>query len=244
MPRTPKFRPVKTKNGWRINIPKTVSASGKREQQFFRTRDEAKDARARLLDNFTSHGTAAAVITPALASDALKASDILKPWDITLTAAAQIVARLKRREDSSRPVNEACKDWLEIKAAEVRPKTLGGYKAAAKKLTKAFARRNLSDITTEDLQTILVPPGTTAATARTNKVSARVFWLWAAEQGWCEAEIIQKVKVPKIREKGEIEILSVAEVSLLLEAAERFFPQSVPMFAVQLFRRDQSGGSN
>jgi integrase len=235
VPRTPKFRPVKTKNGWRINIPKTVAASGKREQQFFRSRDEAKEARTRLLENYSSHGTAAAVISPALASDALKAFEILKPWDITLTVAAQMVAKLKTSEDASRPLNEACREWLKVKAAEVRPKTLEGYRAAANKLIKAFANHQLSDIATEDLQSVLAPPETNASSAKANKVTARVFWLWAAERGWCRAEVIQKVKVPKVQDKGEIEILSVAEATRLMEAAEKFYPQSVPMFAIQLF---------
>jgi len=235
MPRAPKFRPVKSKNGWRINIPKSVSASGKREQQFFRTRDEAKEARARLLENYASHGTAAAAISPALASDALKAFEILKPWDLTLTAAALLVSEHKKRAEASRATDDACNEWLDQKASEVRSRTLEGYRAAANKLIKTFANRQLSDIATEDLQSVLAPPGTTASTAKANKVAARVFWLWAAERGWCRPEVIQKVKVPKIQDKGEIEILSVAEANRLMKAAEKFYPQSVPMFAIQLF---------
>lgn len=235
MPRAPKFRPVKSEHGWRINIPKSVSASGKREQQFFRSRDEAKEARARLLENYASHGTAAAAISPTLASDALRAFEILRPWDITLTEAAKLVSEQKQRAKASRATDVACNEWLEQKTSEVRLRTLEGYRAAANRLTKTFGKRQLSDITTENLQAVLVPPGTTASTAKANKVAARVFWLWAAERGWCRAEVIQKVKVPKIQDRGEIEILSVVEATRLMKAAEKFYPQSVPMFAIQLF---------
>ncbi len=235
MPRRPKFQIKNTPKGWRINVPKTVSATGKREQHFYATRDGAKEARAALLEKFLANGSAASQIRPQLAEDALAASQILKPWGVTLKQVATLYAREQNRKTASRPTDAACKEWLEIKSAEVRPKTLEGYRAAANRLSSAFGERDLSGLKTADLQKILAPPGTSPPTARANKVAARVFWLWAAEQGWCEADTIQKVKVPKAPEQGEIEILTPSEAARLLEAAEKFYPQAVPMFAVQLF---------
>lgn len=212
-----------------------LSLSGKRAQYFFPTRAKAKEARAKFLEQYTKHGSSASTISPALAEDAARAAEILKPWELTLTAAARLVAELRAKDAESRPTNKACGEWLEMKAAEVRPKTLESYRSAANKLADAFKSRRLSKITTNDLQKVLVPPGTSPSSARANRNAARVFWFWCAEQGWCDPKPIQGVTVPKKRDEGEIEILPVEDAARLLEAAQRFFPQSVSMFAVSLF---------
>jgi integrase/recombinase XerD len=235
MPRRPKFQVTKTQKGWRINVPKSVSATGKREQYFYPTRDKAVAAKKEYLEKYSAHGSAASVISPQLAEDAVKAAELLKPWDATLTEAAKFYVKEMERRNASRPTDQTCKEWLAIREQEVRPRTLEGYRSAAKKLTTAFGTKLLSEITKDQLQKVIAPPGTRPPTAAANLRNARVFWLWAAAEGLCEAEVIQKVKTPKNKKEGTIGILKPAEASLLLKAAEKHFPQAVPLFAVQLF---------
>jgi hypothetical protein len=43
MPRNPSFSFIETSSGWKVEIPSTLSQSGKRERAFFKTRDKARD---------------------------------------------------------------------------------------------------------------------------------------------------------------------------------------------------------
>ena len=235
MPRKPSFNYRKTPKGWLVETPASVSATGERVRNYFKTRDDAKAHASNLRIQFMEHGSNASAIPPALANDATKGADLLKPWNATLTEAAKFYAEEMERRNASRPTDQACKEWLAIREQEVRPKTLEGYRSAANKLAAAFGKTHLSQITKDQLQEVISPPGTRPPTAAANLRNARVFWLWAADEGLCEAEVIKKVKTPKSKKEGTIGILKPAEASLLLQAAEKYFPQAVPLFAVQLF---------
>lgn len=70
-----------------VNIPATLTASGKRERHFHKTRDLAAAHAQELRSRFLDHGSNAAAITPAMAEDATLAADLLKPWNASLLEA-------------------------------------------------------------------------------------------------------------------------------------------------------------
>ncbi|MDC0282770.1 hypothetical protein OAK59_02485, partial [Akkermansiaceae bacterium] len=107
-------------------MPQSVSATGRREQYFYQTRDKAVAARKGFLEKYSAHGSAASVIRPQLAEDAVKAAEILKPWGTTLTEAAKFIVKEMERRNASRRTDQTCKEWLAIREQEVRPKTLEG----------------------------------------------------------------------------------------------------------------------
>ena len=63
--------------------------------------------------------------------------------------------------------------------------------------------QNQKEITKDQLQSVIAPPGTSAPTAAANLRNVRVFWLWAADEGLCEPEVIKKVKTPKNKKKHQ-----------------------------------------
>lgn len=65
---------------WVVNILGSVTASGKREQHFFKTRDLAKDHRAMLREKLFEDGSKSNAITPSLAEDVTQDEAILAPW--------------------------------------------------------------------------------------------------------------------------------------------------------------------
>jgi len=242
--RTPKFTFKNTPRGWQVNVPATLAASGKRERQFFETRDKAKAAATALREKFQEHGAAASIIRPALAEDASRAAAILEPWGASLLEAAKAFAAIREREAASKLLGEAAESWWEwllsperetqVKARP-RPRTLQGYRQIKAKLVAALGERLLATITVDDLQAVITPPGTPPTMAASNHRCARVFWNWAASKGWCRADVITGVQTRKPDRSGEIAILTVPEVAKLLAVAEEHFPQAAPSYAIQLF---------
>lgn len=236
MPRRPQFKHRKTPTGaWVINVPASITATGKREQHFFKTRDLAQAHGARLREKFFEDGAKSNAITPTLAEAATQAEAILAPWRISLIEAAHIVAAIRERENASKTLSEAADLW--IAACEgLRPKTVRNYKLTTDKLRAVLAARLLAGITAEELQAVVAPAGTTAAVAAERMRNTKAFWRWSAGKGWCKAETFKGLELPKTsKESGEIAILSTSEAEALLRTAEQYFPQAVASFALQLF---------
>lgn len=244
MARTPRFTFKSTSRGWQVNVPAGMSASGKRERQFYPTRDEAKAAASKLRESHREHGSAAAVIRPALAEDATRAAAVLEPWGASLLEAAKAFAAIREREAASRLLGEAAEEWWEWllspereiqEKARPRTRTLQGYRQTKKKLVDALGERLLATITVDDLQAVITPPGTPPTMAASNHRCARVFWNWAAKKGWCRADVITGVQTRKPDKSKEVGILTPAQAERLLAVAEEHFPQAVASYAIQLF---------
>jgi integrase len=94
MAKRPDFTPVSTSQGWRINVPKTMTTTGQRSRKFFPTEAAAKKFAAACR---ASHGAGVrgAMISATLALQAAEAERILDGSGMTLVEAARIaVAKL------------------------------------------------------------------------------------------------------------------------------------------------------
>jgi len=235
MPRRPKFKERKTPDGWVVNVPRSCTESGKREQRFFKTRDAAKDHGATLRELLLEKGTQAASIRPTLAEAATAAEEILRPWGLGLVEAARMAAAIRERENASKTLARAGAQWL-AECEALRPRTVANYRRTVERMGETLGERLLASLTAEELQASLAPPGTVGASAAERIRNAKAFWRWAATKGWCEAATFNAVSIPKAaRDAAEIETLTPAEAEAILRVAEAEFPQSVPLFAVQLF---------
>ena len=234
MPRRPQFKHRKTPDGWVINVPATITASGKREQHFFKTRDLAQAHGAKLREKFLADGAKSNAITPTLADDATAAEAVLKPWGVSLLEAARFYASAKETENASKSLADATAAWL-LSCEGLRDRTLGGYKQTSKRLNTALADKLLANLTAEDLEAALALVGATGAAAANHYRNGRAFWRWSANKGWCKPEVFDKVEAPRVNKEGEIEILTVDQAQSLLRVAEDHFPQAAASYALQLF---------
>ena len=75
MSRTPRFKPVKTRKGWRLNIPAVLSATGKRSRRFFKSRELTEGFAQKLRVQIAQHGTR--ILPPAQADAAVRAFKLL-----------------------------------------------------------------------------------------------------------------------------------------------------------------------
>ena len=241
MPRTPKFSYKKAPGNptrketkkWFVNVPATLTASGKRERHFYKTRDEAAAAAQELREKFLEHGSNAAAIRPSLAEDATLAADLLKPWNASLLEAARAYVAHREREVASVPVTEATAAFL-LSCDGLRDRTIDGYRQICAKLDREIGDRLLASITAEDIAKA-AELGNAGASAANRYRCVRAFWRWSAKRKWCNEEIFVSVQAPRVSTEGEISLLSIAETSALLAIAEKHYPQAVASYALQFF---------
>jgi integrase len=230
-----RFKPVSTSSGWCINIPGKYSDSGKRERQFYPTRDKALEVSATLKDRVKEFGTMARAIAPSLAEDAVSATKLLAPLGITLLDAVTRFVEMETRNRASVSVEDAVAafratgdEWSKSQAT--------AYKLRGEKLTAAFPDRMISTITGEELQKHLEDTTAGPGGFNQNLRLIRTIWNWSAKppRKWSDTEAIKHLDA-KGTVSAEVGTLTAAQAATLLHAAENHLPDCVPAFAIALF---------
>lgn len=212
-----------------------MTATGKRQRHFFANRDAAREEKHNLGEKYAEHGSNAAAISPTLASDATRAAEILSPYDVSLVTAARFFAEARQRDAASETVSEAVTAYLKASGG-LRERTYRSYQNTLNLLVSAYGERILSTLTGTEIVDAggLEVQGAGAALRWRN---LKAFWNWCAKnpRGWCVKELFEEVEAPKTSSDGEVSILSPAETTTLLRAAQKHYPGAVASFALSLF---------
>ena len=237
VPRRPTFKERKDARGrWYIDVPKSMTASGKRQRHFFPSRDAAREERKKLSEKYSEHGSNSGAISPSLASDATKAAEILMPYGVNLLTAARFYATARERDAASETVSNAVTVYLKSKGTSVRERTFKSYENTLNLLVSACGDQLLSSLTASELVDAerLNVDGAGAALRWRN---LKAFWYWCSKRprGWCDKAILEEIDPPKTPDDREISILTPTEASVLLRTAQKHFPQAVASFALSLF---------
>lgn len=247
-----KIEPVfdQSRNRWRIDVPASLAADGRRYKSWFKTRDLAREHLAGI--NGSNEPTTA--IPPSLAVEADKARAILEPWNLDLVQAARDVAaalevlgdagslleaartfrRTHEARSASKPLGEAVEIYLESRA-DLRDATLRSYRYSLEKVAAPLAETALTDISSADLEGVLAGKGATARAMHRRNI--RVFWKWAASppRSWCTMATVDALEAVRSSNDADIEILSAADVKALLHAAEVESPAAAAAYAIAVF---------
>ena len=221
-------------------MPKSVSATGKREQYFYPTRDKAVAAKKIFLEKYSAHGSAASIISPGLADEAQKAAKKLKKWGVSLTQAVDEYIAQREREKASRAACDAVEDWLNwceelLSKDELRPRTIRSYRQTGEKLKSALGTKNLAKVTAADIKKALNLKNAAGSGAALRYRNCRVFWRWCARKKWCDKTILYEIDTIKATNDKEVEILSPGEVLALMETCEKYAPRFCSHFALLAF---------
>ena len=90
MPKRAAFKPIKTSRqtasgGWKIELPRTVSSSGKRERYFFATKADADGFAQRQRKSLSLYGAqGGGILSPAAQEQSKMAIEALKPFGVPL----------------------------------------------------------------------------------------------------------------------------------------------------------------
>lgn len=156
----------KTPKGWLVNVPGSLSDTGRFRRRYFSTRDKAKTECQRLNEIQKGQRGLAADISTATAEDAIKARELLAEHDVTLAQAAAFYVAHHDKRAKAPTLREAWKSAMEHRKNH-RPATKESYKKLEKKLPDWFKDMNCHDITPDHIRKAL-DEYTTGATAWKN----------------------------------------------------------------------------
>jgi hypothetical protein len=152
MARKPKFLPVQTPEGWRVNVPSNLLSTGTRRRRYSQ-KAEAEGFIAPLNIRPEVHGIGAGLLTPTQEKQAAAAFKLLLDAKIAITLpeiTGKYLVRIKKSK-ASKPFIEAFETF--IKSKQRRP----AYKRPrrSRKISEPWHQRLLRNIPSSDIEEIL-----------------------------------------------------------------------------------------
>lgn len=240
------------RNRWKLDVPASLSDTGKRYRAWFKTRHSARE----FLESGIQEGSAS--IPPSLAADADTARQRLEAAGLGKLTLAEVAAayigaaeilgeagsleeaalEFRRVHDArfaSKQLGQAVSEFLEIRGESVREATARSYSYTLEKVLKPLHDSIISDITSEKLVPLFADKKATSRAMHLR--NARAFWGWASKppRSWGTMDALNGLEFKKESPEGEIIILRAAEVSDLMKAAEGYGPNAVVAFALSIF---------
>jgi len=218
MPRKASFKYRNTPKGWLVNLPGTVSDTGRFRRRYFATRDEAKAECTRLRE--ISEGTRAlATDIPAdLAADAIRARELLDGFGVNLAQAAAFYASHHDKRSKAPVLADAWDTALKHRENH-RPRTIADIRAWKKALPTWFMAMNCHDITAADISKAL--DETTKGVTRWKNGMRNVSLVLGdvVKSGAIHENPVKKIQVKRNPEKAnDVIIYSPAELTALFAA--------------------------
>ncbi|MCU0777106.1 MAG: hypothetical protein MUF86_05490 [Akkermansiaceae bacterium] len=156
MPRRPQLVVTETPKGYKIEIPASLTSTGKRQRYFYADEKAAKKHATAILKAYHERGTKAGVIDPALASEAMQAEILLKPLGVSLLTAVRDY--IKRNDQAGARIT-IDKAWATYEALLLKNKrsehTVADYKRDRKSLPDWFFALKVTDASAEMIEKAL-----------------------------------------------------------------------------------------
>ncbi|MFD0893815.1 tyrosine-type recombinase/integrase [Luteolibacter ambystomatis] len=219
------LKPKEIKSGrWQVDVPASLSDSGKRERYWFPSRAKARDYIEKLSD-----GEALAV-SPSLSAEVQQALKLLEGTGASLVDAARLFRERFDKDAESEILLRAGNLWTAT--AEIEEVTRRSYERTIRFFTP-FHSRSLAGIDGTELAALLAT--WSRGTYREHYGNARTFWGWCARKKWCLAETFNHVEQPQRRKIKRAVVLKPEQVEQLLRKAEEVDPEMAGAYAILLY---------
>ena len=235
VPRKPSLEVKQTEDGWKVEVPASLSVNGKRERVFFPTRSKAKEYAADLRTKLADHGRQLPALSPAIVEETAKALEILKPFGISLIEAARTAAEIAEAKTSSVSIEFALESFMRGKENKSESQQRA-YRHLREALERDFAGRVLSTINAGELLGHVEGNTGTPSSFNRRSETLRAFWRWSAKppRNWCDAKVVDVLERQETR-RSATEVLSAEQCLTLLQTVETHYPDCAPAFAISLF---------
>jgi len=206
----------RTRKRWRVQVSKTVSPTGERIRSWFKTEEEAKQFKNKVEVEAINHGRSGTLLSPEVAADAARAAKILKPFGMTLTAAAKAVAAREKQRSKSVTLSELYEAYTENPKKPKRGATLQNYANTYKNFEAIFGQRPILDTLPSQIQSHLDTFGSNAA--GNHYRALRAWFNYAVKRKWIAANPILDMEIDTVPQR-EIKTLTNEQVDALLAAS-------------------------
>ena len=235
MPKKLSLQPVRTTSPdrnrlWKVDVPASVSQSGKRQRFYFQTKalaDGFSEIERIRLRNFGLEGGTA--LTPSESEQSTNALLLLEPYGVTLNEVVTDWINRKKCAEASISYEAGMDEFF--KWRQRSPSYERSIEQTKNRLT-ALHGKLLNQISSGDLARAMdgMKPSVRNFTIR---ILGGLF-NFGIKRGYCIDNPGRKVDLAQ-RETKEIEIYSVQEVAKILHAAEKHSPSLVPFLAASFF---------
>jgi integrase len=207
-----------------------------RGRKFFRTRDEAKAERLRVLTALEIHGREAVGLPQRELSDFITAKLKLSEYGKTINDATHFyLDHLERVRRCKTTVAQLADEVITAKRKDgLSPEYTSDLKLRLARFCRDFGDRPIAGITVEELDNWLrALPGSPKSRANF-RANTGVLFSYATKRRMLDFNPIMHTAKPKLLDHPP-EIFAVDELRALLEAANRVSPDVVPMLAIGAF---------
>lgn len=205
---------------WCYDLPASLSDTGKRQRKTFKTQKVAQQARDADLKRNDLYGAQGRMITASLAQDAIKASELLAPYDVSLYEVARDFALRREKDLASKPFSELWDFFCESRAnkSDIYNRTLNQI---GEKLRPLVGKQLVSRIDHETLRTAIRQSYPTAFGFNLALRSVSAAFNVAVREGWTSANPCKRIAKIDTGRK-EIEILDLNQCRKLFELCKDY----------------------
>jgi integrase/recombinase XerD len=226
---------------------------GKRARRYFNTREEAQTFVAAEEIRRQNLGNRAADIDGALAEDALRAADVLKPTPYTILDAGRIVAHAHANlapyatqigDAIAKYVSDAEQRRRSVTVSTLVDEFIANRRAKGKsaaylrdlrarlaRFKTSMGERIVADLTTRDIDHWIQSLDVGPQTQNNFRAVLSAAWTFAVRHGYATANIVQWVDKSQIL-RDHVPTFSAEQLSKLLDAAPREY---LPVLAIGAF---------
>jgi len=235
VPKRAAIRPIKTNkraasSAWKIEFPRTISSSGKRERYFFATRAEAEGFAKQTRKSLSLFGAqGGGILSPAVQEQSKMAVEALRAFGVPLSRVVHDWISQRQTQQKSVTFEEA----MDAFTASVprSPSYLASLRQTRNRL-KDLHGRLMCDIKPNDVSAAL--GGMTDAVRNfTIRILGGVF-MYSQRRGYCEQNPAKAVGTTPVS-PPEIEVYSPDEALLIVRTAEKQDRELLPFLVVSLF---------
>jgi integrase len=221
------------KEFWQVQLGSEIR-DGRRHRlrRTFANREEAETfSRLKRVER-ENRGTAGISMPEWLRGEALEADSLLAPFGVSILDLARQYVQRAQQSAKSETVSNAVRMFLAARASDnLRPRYTGDLYYRLKRFSGSFGERKLSDIEPAEIDSWLRELCVAPLTRNTFHLRLSVFFEFARQRGWIQANPM--ADVPKAKVTGKPPgILSPEQTARLLEAASE---ETLPFFALGLF---------
>lgn len=207
--------------------------SGKRERHSFKTREDANTFAELKRAEKKNEGTAALALSHGTRLEALKAEKILKPYNATLSEAANYYVKHVLAYRNSPLIPDVVRQLLkDAESNQRRDRTIGELKYRLESFAEDFPDQRLCDISADDIREWIDEEDWGARTRINYLTKLSQLFNYALKKNWVDANVIDRIDRPSAEDK-EPGIFTVDQAKTLLENAKA--NQLLPYISIGLF---------